>query len=159
MKTMILNDYGPAAAFTPTEPERPSVKPGHVLVRVKATSVNTVDTMIRDMGKDLPLSPDLPAILGMDFAGIVEEVGEGVAGFAVGDEVYGCAGGLADPHIDDDFLQTRDLHRIGIAEGVAHRRAYFAFVMQLQPRNVILRLCHACTASCQRSIISPERFA
>ncbi|MGR3498624.1 MAG: zinc-dependent alcohol dehydrogenase family protein [Limimaricola soesokkakensis] len=96
MKTMILNDYGPDAAFTPTETERPSVKPGHVLVRVKATSVNTVDTMIRDMGKDLPLSPDLPAILGMDFAGIVEEVGEGVAGFAVGDEVYGCAGGLAD---------------------------------------------------------------
>lgn len=96
MKTMILNDYGPDAAFTPAETERPSVKPGHVLVRVKATSVNTVDTMIRDMGKDLPLSPDLPAILGMDFAGIVEEVGEGVAGFAVGDKVYGCAGGLAD---------------------------------------------------------------
>lgn len=96
MKTMILNDYGPDAAFTPAETERPSVKPGHVLVRVKATSVNTVDTMIRDMGRDLPLSPDLPAILGMDFAGIVEEVGEGVAGFAVGDEVYGCAGGLAD---------------------------------------------------------------
>ncbi|MGR3591564.1 MAG: zinc-dependent alcohol dehydrogenase family protein [Limimaricola soesokkakensis] len=96
MKTMILNDYGPDAAFTPAETERPSVKPGHVLVRVKATSVNTVDTMIRDMGKDLPLSPDLPAILGMDFAGIVEEVGEGVTGFAVGDEVYGCAGGLAD---------------------------------------------------------------
>ncbi|MCZ4262583.1 zinc-dependent alcohol dehydrogenase family protein [Limimaricola sp. G21655-S1] len=96
MKTMILNDYGPDAAFTPAETERPSVKPGHVLVRVKATSINTVDTMIRDMGKDLPLSPDLPAILGMDFAGIVEELGEGVTGFAVGDEVYGCAGGLAD---------------------------------------------------------------
>ncbi|WP_370161456.1 zinc-dependent alcohol dehydrogenase family protein [Limimaricola soesokkakensis] len=96
MKTMILNDYGPDAAFTPAETERPSVKPGHVLVRVEATSVNTVDTMIRDMGKDLPLSPDLPAVLGMDFAGIVEEVGEGIAGFAVGDEVYGCAGGLAD---------------------------------------------------------------
>ncbi|QFT44988.1 Zinc-type alcohol dehydrogenase-like protein [Roseivivax sp. THAF40] len=96
MKKMILNDYGPDAIFTPTEIERPAVKPGHVLVRVKATSVNTVDTMIRDMGKDLPLSPDLPAILSMDFAGIVEEVGADVKGFAVGDEVYGCAGGLAD---------------------------------------------------------------
>ncbi|WP_026147510.1 zinc-dependent alcohol dehydrogenase family protein [Limimaricola hongkongensis] len=96
MKTMILNEYGPDAAFTPAEIERPAVKPGHVLVRVKATSVNTVDTMIRDMGKALPLSPDLPAILGMDFAGVVEEVGAGVGGFAVGDEVYGCAGGLAD---------------------------------------------------------------
>ena len=34
-------------------------------------------------------------MLGMDFAGTVEETGEGVTGFAVGDEVYGCAGGLA----------------------------------------------------------------
>ncbi|WP_245540368.1 zinc-dependent alcohol dehydrogenase family protein [Paracoccus zeaxanthinifaciens] len=93
---MILNDYGPEASFVPAERAKPQAVPGHVVVRVKATSVNTVDTMIREMGKDLPLSPDLPAILGMDFAGIVDEVGEGVEGFAVGDEVYGCAGGLAD---------------------------------------------------------------
>jgi alcohol dehydrogenase len=52
--------------------------------------------MIRQMGRDLPLSPELPAVLGMDFAGIIEAVGEGVTDFAVGDEVYGCAGGLAD---------------------------------------------------------------
>lgn len=65
-------------------------------MRVAATSINTVDTMIRQMGKDLPLSPDLPAVLGMDFAGTIEAIGEGVTGFAPGDEVYGCAGGLAD---------------------------------------------------------------
>jgi NADPH:quinone reductase-like Zn-dependent oxidoreductase len=52
--------------------------------------------MIRKMGKDLPLSPDAPALLGMDFAGIVEAIGEGVEGYTIGDEVYGCAGGLAD---------------------------------------------------------------
>lgn len=40
--------------------------------------------------------PQAPATLGMDLAGTVEEVGEGVTGFAPGDEVYGCAGGLAD---------------------------------------------------------------
>lgn len=96
MKTMILNEYGPEASFTPADAARPVVKAGHVVVRVKATSVNTIDTMIKDMGSDLPLSPALPALLGMDFAGIVEEVGEGVTGFAAGDEVYGCAGGLAD---------------------------------------------------------------
>jgi NADPH2:quinone reductase len=72
------------------------VKPGHVLVKIAATSINTVDTMIREMGKELPLSPDLPALLGMDFAGTVEEVGDGVSGYTVGDEVYGCAGGLGD---------------------------------------------------------------
>lgn len=96
MKAMIVNAYGDSNVFETADVEKPQVTAGHVLVRVAATSVNTVDTMIRAMGKDLPLSPDLPAILGMDFAGTIEEVGEGVTTFKVGDEVYGCAGGLAD---------------------------------------------------------------
>jgi len=96
MKAMVLNEYGDSATFQLTKVAQPSVRAGHVLVGVAATSVNTVDTMIRQMGKDLPLSPDLPAVLGMDFAGTVEAVGEGVTHFSPGDEVYGCAGGLAD---------------------------------------------------------------
>lgn len=96
MKAMILNSYGADAGFEPAEVPTPAVKAGHMLVRIAASSVNTVDTMIRNMGKELPLSPDLPAILGMDFAGTVEAVGDGVEGYSVGDAVYGCAGGLAD---------------------------------------------------------------
>lgn len=96
MKAMILNAYGSDAAFQAAELPRPALTAGHVLVRVAATSVNTVDTMIRDLGKELPLAPDLPAVLGMDFAGTIEAVGEGVTGFAPGDEVFGCAGGLSD---------------------------------------------------------------
>lgn len=97
MKAMILNSYGPDAAFEPADLPTPAIKPGHILVRVAATSVNTVDTMIRQLGQDdLPLSPNLPALLGMDFAGTVEAVGDDVTGFAPGDAVYGCAGGLAD---------------------------------------------------------------
>ena len=93
---MILNEYSENAEFQLAELAQPTVKTGHVLVRVSATSVNTVDTMIHHMGKELPLSPDLPAVLGMDFAGTVEAIGEGVTEFVPGDEVYGCAGGLAD---------------------------------------------------------------
>ncbi|MEM6260010.1 MAG: zinc-dependent alcohol dehydrogenase family protein [Planctomycetota bacterium] len=96
MKAMLLNAYGEDAAFEPTDLATPAAKPGEVLVKIAASSVNTVDTMIRTMGKDLPLSPDTPALLGMDFAGTVEAVGEGVEGYQQGDEVYGCAGGLAD---------------------------------------------------------------
>lgn len=96
MKAMIIQAYGSTDVFEAAELPTPELKAGHVLVRVAATSVNTVDTMIRQMGKELPLSPDLPAVLGMDFAGTVEAVGEGVETFKVGDEVYGCAGGLAD---------------------------------------------------------------
>ncbi|WP_170402099.1 zinc-dependent alcohol dehydrogenase family protein [Ruegeria arenilitoris] len=94
MKAMTLVEYGENAKFELAEIETPTAKPGHVVVRIAATSVNTVDTMIRAMGKDLPLSPELPAVLGMDFAGTVEAVGGDVRSFEVGDEVYGCAGGL-----------------------------------------------------------------
>ncbi|MEM6889778.1 MAG: zinc-dependent alcohol dehydrogenase family protein [Pseudomonadota bacterium] len=96
MKAMVLNSYGPNAAFEPVELPDPVATSGHVVVRVAATSVNTVDTMIRSLGEELPLSPPLPAVLGMDFAGTVVAVGEGVNDFATGDEVYGCAGGLMD---------------------------------------------------------------
>jgi len=96
MKAMILNNYGDQAIFEAVNIDKPTVKEGHVVLKVAATSINTVDTMIKLMGSDLPLSPALPAVLGMDFAGTVEEVGAGVTNVKVGDEVYGCAGGLAD---------------------------------------------------------------
>lgn len=92
---MILNQYGTESIFQEAEVAKPQIKSEHVLIKIAATSVNTVDTMIRTIGHDLPLSPALPAILGMDFSGIIEEVGEGVSNYTVGDEVYGCAGGLA----------------------------------------------------------------
>lgn len=96
MKAMIVKEFGNSDVFELAEVAKPAVKQGHVLVNIKATSINTVDTMIRQMGPDLPLSPPAPAILGMDFAGVVEAIGEGVSDYKVGDEVYGCAGGLAD---------------------------------------------------------------
>ncbi|MEL7068789.1 MAG: zinc-dependent alcohol dehydrogenase family protein [Cyanobacteria bacterium J06581_3] len=96
MKAMLIKAYGEDAAFEPVEIDIPQVKAGHVLVKIAASSVNTVDTMIRKMGKELPLSPDAPAILGMDFAGTIEAIGEAVSTYSIGDEVYGCAGGLAD---------------------------------------------------------------
>ena len=60
MKAMVLKEYGNSAEFQLADMPQPVVKAGDVLVRVAVTSVNTVDTMIRLMGKDLPLSPDLP---------------------------------------------------------------------------------------------------
>ena len=95
MKSMILNDYGSDSTFEMTDTAKPTPSKNHVLVKIAASSVNTVDTMIRNMGKDLPLSPDTPAILGMDFAGTIVQLGDNVTDFKIGDEVYGCAGGLA----------------------------------------------------------------
>lgn len=96
MKAMMITQYGENAKFEPKEIDKPVAKANEVLIKIAASSVNTVDTMIRNMGPDLPLSPAAPALLGMDFAGTVEAIGENVNQFKVGDEVYGCAGGLAD---------------------------------------------------------------
>ena len=70
----------------------PALRKGHLLVRVVAAGINPIDTKLRRLGG--PLLPD-PAILGADFAGRVQAVGKGVRGFAPGDAVYGCGGGVA----------------------------------------------------------------
>ncbi|MEM6578849.1 MAG: zinc-dependent alcohol dehydrogenase family protein [Pseudomonadota bacterium] len=126
MKAMILNSYGGDARFEQGELATPEVRPGHVVVRIAASSVNTVDTMIRTMGSDLPLSPALPAVLGMDFAGTIEAVGPDVQGFAAGDEVYGCAGGLlelqgalADYMVADAHLIAHKPKTISMREAAA----------------------------------------
>ena len=116
MKAMILNEYGEQSEFTLTTLEKPQVTSGHVLVRIAATSINTIDTMIRQLGKEnLPLSPDLPAVLGMDFSGTVEAVGEGVTGFNQGDEINGCAGGLG------DLQGTLAEYMVADAQLIAHK--------------------------------------
>jgi len=96
MKAMTISEYGENAKFESREVEKPTLRNGQVLIKISASSINTVDTMIRSMGKDLPFSPENPAILGMDVAGTIEKINEKVTGFSVGDEVYGCVGGLAD---------------------------------------------------------------
>lgn len=54
--------------------------------------MNPVDTKLRQHGP--PSTPPLPAVLHGDVAGVITEFGEGVTRFQVGDEVYGCAGGI-----------------------------------------------------------------
>jgi NADPH2:quinone reductase len=72
---------------------RPSAEAGQVLVRIKASGVNPLDTKIQ-AGQAAHARHPLPAILGIDLAGIVEAVGSGVTGFRRGDAVYGMTGGV-----------------------------------------------------------------
>lgn len=112
MKAMVLTAYGPDGNFELRELEKPAPKAGEVLVRIGASSVNPVDLKIRAAGLGSPLAPKLPAILGMDFAGTVEAAGAAVVGFKPGDEVYGCAGGLAElPGTLAEFIAA-DAHLI-----------------------------------------------
>jgi alcohol dehydrogenase len=70
-------------------PNDPSA--GKVLVKIKAAGINPVDWKIREgyMQEMIPLQ--FPSLLGMDFSGVIEKVGQGVSQFRQGDEVYGQA--------------------------------------------------------------------
>ena len=82
------------APFTRRRVARPVPSAGQVLVRVKASGVNPLDLKIRS-GNAAHAKNPLPAILGLDLAGTIEDVGEGVTAFAIGDDVYGLTGGVA----------------------------------------------------------------
>ncbi len=92
MQAMIIPEPGPAENFQLQTVEKPQVRSRHVLIEVRATSVNPIDIKIR--AKKLPFSPDYPAILHVDFSGIVAEVPSDVSEFKVGDYVYGAGGGI-----------------------------------------------------------------
>ena len=78
---------------------RPVPGPGQLLVAVRAAGVNP-DDWKRRSGRRPPgvPAPELPAVLGGEVAGIVEDVGEGTEGFAPGDAVFGnpVTGGYAE---------------------------------------------------------------
>jgi NADPH:quinone reductase len=72
---------------------QPSPGKGQVLVRIHASGVNPLDVKIRSSQAAHARQP-LPAVLGLDMAGTVEEVGPGVNSFEPGEEVYGMVAGV-----------------------------------------------------------------
>jgi NADPH:quinone reductase len=91
MRALMLEEYN--SPFRLVEIARPVAGAGQVLVRIVASGVNPLDTKIRT-GNGGHAKQPLPAVLGMDLAGVVEEVGAGVSGLRIGDEVYGMAAGV-----------------------------------------------------------------
>jgi NADPH:quinone reductase-like Zn-dependent oxidoreductase len=87
MRAARLNAYG--EQFSIEELAMPSPGPGQLLVKVKASSLNHVEGHLRagHLAQMMPI--ELPGILGVDLAGEVVELGEGVTGFAKGDRVIG----------------------------------------------------------------------
>lgn len=77
------------------EVELPTPQPAHdqVLVKISASGINPLDTKIR-AGQGGHAKQPLPAVLGLDMAGVVAAVGAGVTSFQPGDEVFGMVGGV-----------------------------------------------------------------
>ncbi len=83
----------PGGDFQAAELPRPTLEANQVLVRITASGVNPLDTKIR-AGQAAHARQSLPAVLGLDMAGTVEEVGRSVTAFSPGDKVYGMVGGV-----------------------------------------------------------------
>lgn len=85
MRAIAITEYGGPAVLHLTEQPDPRPRPGEVLIDVAATSVNRADLMQRQ-GR-YPPSPGASEILGLECAGTVAELGDGVSGFTVGEPV------------------------------------------------------------------------
>jgi len=94
MKAMVIHRFGGPGVFSPAEMSKPALKAGQVLVEVHASSVNPIDYKLRK-GLFPAIAPPFPAVLHGDVAGVVVKAAKGVQQFVPGDEVYGCAGGVA----------------------------------------------------------------
>lgn len=90
MKAIRIDEFGGPEVMKIVEIERPRPAPDEILVKVYAASVNPADYIVRQGGNE-GLKPllKLPLGLGLDAAGIIEEVGSEVTGFKKGDRVYG----------------------------------------------------------------------
>ena len=87
MKAVRIHAFGGPEELRYEDAPRPVARTGEVLIRIHASAVNPADWKFRSgfFGKDAPL----PLILGFDFSGVIESLGEGVTRWKTGDEVYG----------------------------------------------------------------------
>ena len=93
MKAVRLHEFGGPEVLRYEDAPMPELKPGEVLVRVRAAGINPPDWYLADGYKQLPpeFRPPvpLPVVPGSDVSGVVEAVAPDVQAFAVGDEVFG----------------------------------------------------------------------
>lgn len=89
MKKVSFAEFGGPDVLHLIDAEEPHAGPGQIRIAVRAAGVNPVDWRLRE-GQVLGAHPiELPAGVGLDAAGVVDEVGEGVEGVEIGDRVFG----------------------------------------------------------------------
>lgn len=94
MKKVSFAEFGGPDVLQLVDADEPHAGPGRIRIAVRAAGVNPVDWRIREgqFQKDRRTAHDpteLPAGVGLDAAGVVDEVGEGVEGVEIGDRVFG----------------------------------------------------------------------
>jgi NADPH:quinone reductase-like Zn-dependent oxidoreductase len=116
-RAVVLETFGGPEILQLRDVEEPHAGPGRLRVRVAAAGLNPMDWIITANEQTASMfGVSLPSGFGYDYAGVVDEVGDGVTGFAVGDRVYGGALGRAvadyaviDPSQDEVLLTPEGL--------------------------------------------------
>lgn len=150
MKAVRIHEFGGPEQLKLEEVPDPQAQPGQVLVRVKAVGVNPVDTYIRSGSH--AVKPRLPFTPGMDAAGTVEAVGEGVTRIQIGDRVY-VAGSLSGAYAELTLCDEHQVHRLppacsfaqGAGVGVPYATAYRALFQRARAMPGETVLVHGAT--------------
>jgi NADPH:quinone reductase len=131
MKAVLLDGFGGPEVLRLGEAERPLVLPERVLIRVAATSVNRPDVVQRQGHYAAP--PGESPILGLEAAGVVEEVGANVHGFARGERVFALlpGGGYAEYASVDARHVLQRPERLSFVEAACIAETYITAYMNV----------------------------
>jgi NADPH:quinone reductase-like Zn-dependent oxidoreductase len=89
MRQAVQSHFQSISHLRVVEAEKPSPKPGEILVKVEATGVNPVDWKLAEGYMNGAINISMPYVPGCDISGTVEQLGEGVTHFRTGDAIYG----------------------------------------------------------------------
>ncbi|HEX7306869.1 NADP-dependent oxidoreductase [Lentzea sp.] len=89
MRAVLFSEYGPPGVLRVADVPRPHAGPGEIRVVVRASGVSPGEVRVRSGALRDAFPAAFPFRTGYDAAGVVDEVGEGVSGVEVGDEVFG----------------------------------------------------------------------
>jgi NADPH2:quinone reductase len=115
----------------------PQPGPGQVVVQIRAAGVNPVDTYIRASG--YTAKPPLPYTPGMDAAGMIEAVGEGVTKVSAGDRVY-VGGSLSGTYAEKALCQDSQVHRL--SDNVSFEQGAGVFVPYATAYRALWQIGH-----------------
>lgn len=164
MKAIRVHEFGGPEVLRLEDVPDPRPGAGQVLVRVRAAGVNPVDTYIR--GGAHAVKPQLPYTPGLDAAGTVEAVGEGVGRVRAGDRVY-TAGSLSGTYAELALCDESQVHtlpeRVSFAQGAGvstpYATAYRALFQRAQGRPGETVLVHGASGGVGTAAVQIARAA
>jgi len=164
MKAIVVEDFGGPEVLRIADAPEPQPAAGQVLVRIHSAGVNPVDTYIR--AGTYARKPALPFTPGLDGAGVVERVGEGVSAIAPGQRVY-VAGSLTGTYAELALCEAAQVHPLaetlsasqGAAIGTPYVTAHFALFHRARAKAGETVLIHGASGGVGLAAVQLARAA